>query len=148
MEKLGEQLARDRRAGDVLFLYGDLGCGKTCLARGFVRAFTKKPTLSVTSPTYLLVNTYDEAMDLPIVYHVDLYRLETVTEHDVAALGLAEAFERGVTLLEWPERLENQSMPVERLDVRIVYDKEDTEIRHVEFQPVGERWLECFALDN
>ncbi|CEG36475.1 family atpase [Plasmopara halstedii] len=144
MEKLGERLAQDRRAGDVLFLYGDLGCGKTCLARGFVRAYTKRSNLLVTSPTYLLVNTYDEAKELPIVYHVDLYRLETVTEQDTVALGLAEAFKRGVTLIEWPDRFEKQSIPNERLDVRILYDEEDIGIRHVEIQPKGERWDKIF----
>ncbi|TDH68811.1 hypothetical protein CCR75_001401 [Bremia lactucae] len=140
MEKLGEWLARNRRAGDVLFLYGDLGCGKTCLARGFLRAYTQQQNLIVTSPTYLLVNTYDETSKLPIVYHVDLYRLEVVTGQDVIALGLKEAFEQGITLVEWPERFEKHSVPTERLDVRISYDEEDSEIRHVELQPIGGRW--------
>lgn len=62
-----------------------------------MRAYTQQLELAVTSPTYLLVNTYDEARELPAVYHVDLYRLDAVTEQDVAALGLAEAFERGWT---------------------------------------------------
>ncbi|KAG7387775.1 hypothetical protein PHYPSEUDO_013674 [Phytophthora pseudosyringae] len=148
MEEFGEQLAQGRRAGDVLFLRGDLGCGKTCLARGFVRAHTGQPALAVASPTYLLVNTYDEAEKLPTVYHVDLYRLEAVTEQDAAALGLAEAFERGIALVEWPERFDEESVPPERLDVRISYDEEDPEIRHVELQPFGERWTKLFAADN
>ncbi|EEY64313.1 uncharacterized protein PITG_02866 [Phytophthora infestans T30-4] len=122
MEKLGEWLARDRQAGDVLFLKGDLGCGKTCLARGF-------------------------AAQLPTVYHVDLYRLDAVTEQDAAALGLADAFDRGITLVEWPERFEETSVPPERLDVRISYDEEDPEIRHVEMLPVGERWTKFFNED-
>ena len=78
----------------------DLGCGKTCLARGFVRAHTQQKELAVTSPTYLLVNTYDEAVDLPMVYHIDLYRLETMTEQDVTALGLIEAFARGRSMFD------------------------------------------------
>jgi len=72
-----------------------LGCGKTCLARGFVRGYTGQEEMAVTSPTYLLVNTYDEVKELATVYHVDLYRLDAVTEQDAVALGLAEAFERG-----------------------------------------------------
>ncbi|KAF4033006.1 Threonylcarbamoyl adenosine biosynthesis protein TsaE [Phytophthora infestans] len=146
MEKLGEWLARDRQAGDVLFLKGDLGCGKTCLARGFVRAYTGQKDLAVTSPTYLLVNTYDKAA-LPTVYHVDLYRLDAATEQDAAALGLADAFDRGITLVEWPERFEETSVPPERLDVRISYDEEDPEIRHVKMLPVGERWTKFFNED-
>ncbi|KAE8878501.1 hypothetical protein PF005_g15296 [Phytophthora fragariae] len=148
MEQLGQRLARGRQAGDVLFLHGDLGCGKTCLARGFVRAHTQLPELAVTSPTYVLVNTYDEASELPAVYHVDLYRLDAVTEQDVAALGLAEAFEQGITLVEWPERLDAESAPTERLDVQISYDEEDAEIRHVELKPIGERWSRLFEADT
>ncbi|KAL3674854.1 hypothetical protein V7S43_000778 [Phytophthora oleae] len=144
MEKLGERLAKDRQAGDVLFLHGDLGCGKTCLARGFVRKLTGHTQLAVTSPTYLLVNTYGEASDLPPVYHVDLYRLDIVAEQDTVALGLTEAFERGITLVEWPERFDEDSVPKQRLDVKISYDEEDTEIRHVKLQPVGERWTQLF----
>ncbi|KAH7488744.1 hypothetical protein PRIC1_007131 [Phytophthora ramorum] len=144
MEMLGERLARGRQRGDVVFLRGDLGCGKTCLARGFVRAHTKLEELAVTSPTYLLVNTYDEATDLPVVYHVDLYRLDAVTGQDATALGLAEAFEKGITLVEWPERFDEESMPTERLDVEISYDENDAEIRHVEFKPFGERWTKQF----
>ncbi|KAK1947521.1 tRNA threonylcarbamoyladenosine biosynthesis protein TsaE [Phytophthora citrophthora] len=144
METLGEQLAKNRQPGDVLFLHGDLGCGKTCLARGFVREYTRHKELAVTSPTYLLVNTYDEAVELPPVYHVDLYRLDTVTEQDTVALGLAEAFERGITLVEWPERFDEESVPKERLNVKISYDEEDAEIRHVELQPVGEKWMKLF----
>lgn len=144
MEKLGELLAKNRQAGDVLFLHGDLGCGKTCLARGFIREYTGHKELAVTSPTYLLVNTYDETGELPPIYHVDLYRLDAVTEQDTVALGLAEAFERGITLVEWPERFDEDSVPKERLDVRISYDEEDTEIRHVELQPVGKKWTRLF----
>ncbi|CAH0488008.1 unnamed protein product [Peronospora farinosa] len=145
MEMLGKRLARGRQAGDVLFLRGDLGCGKTCLARGFVRAHTQQKELAVMSPTYLLVNTYDEAVDLPMVYHIDLYRLEAVTKQDVTALGLLEAFEREITLVEWPERLDKASVPAERLEVQISYDEENTEIRRIELRPIGERWTKLFA---
>ncbi|CAH0519936.1 unnamed protein product [Peronospora belbahrii] len=79
------------------------------------------------------------------VYHVDLYRLDGMTEQDVAAVGLAEAFERGITLIEWPERLNEASVPAERLEVRISYVDGNTDIRRVELQPIGERWTKLFA---
>ena len=60
-----------------------------------MRAHTQQTQLAVPSPTYLLVNTYDDAPDTAAVYHVDLYRLSTVTEQNAAALGLAAAFEQG-----------------------------------------------------
>ncbi|CAI5713547.1 unnamed protein product [Hyaloperonospora brassicae] len=145
METLGERLAQGRQPGDVLFLQGDLGCGKTCLARGFVRAHTQLTQLAVPSPTYLLVNTYDDAPDTAAVYHVDLYRLSTVTEQDAAALGLAAAFERGITLVEWPERLDETSAPRERLEIRMSYVEGEFETRHVELRPVGQRWTSRFA---
>lgn len=72
----------------------DLGCGKTCFARGFVRELTDDAALQVTSPTYLLVNTYEQPASSEI-YHVDLYRLDSVSKQDMAALGLAEAFSKG-----------------------------------------------------
>uniref|UniRef100_M4BAB7 tRNA threonylcarbamoyladenosine biosynthesis protein TsaE n=1 Tax=Hyaloperonospora arabidopsidis (strain Emoy2) TaxID=559515 RepID=M4BAB7_HYAAE len=148
MELLGERLAHGRQPGDVLFLQGDLGCGKTCLARGFVRAHTQQKEMVVPSPTYLLVNTYDEAADVAVVYHVDLYRLNTVTEQDAAAFGLAAAFERGITLVEWPERLDEASVPRERLEVRISYVEEEPETRHVELRPIGKRWTNRFAMNT
>ncbi|KAF4316983.1 hypothetical protein BBO99_00007559 [Phytophthora kernoviae] len=136
MELLGERLARGRQSGDIIFLYG-----------GFIRAHTQQKELSVTSPTYLLVNTYDEASDLSVIYHVDLYRLDAVVEQDAAALGLSEAFKNGITLVEWPERFAAESVPDERLDVKIWYDEDDPEIRRVELRPNGERWQKLFATD-
>lgn len=59
MEDVGSILSRDTRAGDVVLLGGDLGAGKTCFCRGFVRARTGNLEQRVTSPTYLLSNTYD-----------------------------------------------------------------------------------------
>lgn len=53
--------------------------------------------------------------------------------------------ELGITLVEWPERLDEESVPMERLDIRISYDEGDAEIRHVELQPIGERWTKMFA---
>jgi len=69
MEGVGAILAEECARGDVLLLGGDLGAGKTCFSRGFIKCLTGDPTLRVTSPTYLLSNTYpivllgDEADD-------------------------------------------------------------------------------------
>ncbi|RLN90601.1 hypothetical protein BBJ28_00025809, partial [Nothophytophthora sp. Chile5] len=120
----------------------------TCFARGFIRAHQQLEELPVTSPTYLLVNTYDDSPSLPPVYHVDLYRLDAVTEQDAVALGLAEAFEQGITLVEWPERFAVDSVPSERLEVRISYDEQDAEARHIHFKPFGARWATRFASES
>ena len=65
MEHLGAALSSTTKAGDSLCLRGPVGAGKTCFARGFVRARTHNPRLRVTSPSYLLDNTYDTAQSPP-----------------------------------------------------------------------------------
>uniref|UniRef100_K3WTU4 tRNA threonylcarbamoyladenosine biosynthesis protein TsaE n=1 Tax=Globisporangium ultimum (strain ATCC 200006 / CBS 805.95 / DAOM BR144) TaxID=431595 RepID=K3WTU4_GLOUD len=139
MEQLGARVAGQCRRGDVIFLKGDLGCGKTCFARGFIRERTQNAAMQVTSPTYLLVNTYEQS-ESTCIYHVDLYRLESVGEQDMAALGLVDAFTNGLSLVEWSERLDEASVPSERLDVQITYDDDDDSVRYVSLHPFGPRW--------
>ena len=99
-EALGAALALVARGGDVLLLRGGLGAGKTTLARGFIMALTGED--EVPSPTYTLVQTYDgPGFD---IWHFDLYRLEN--ENDVWELGIEEAIEHNVCLIEWPGRIE------------------------------------------
>ncbi|MGI3127133.1 tRNA (adenosine(37)-N6)-threonylcarbamoyltransferase complex ATPase subunit type 1 TsaE [Nitratireductor sp. PBL-C9] len=95
----GEDIAVALRAGDVLALKGDLGAGKTTLARSIVRALAEDPDMDVPSPTFTLVQSYDARIP---VHHFDLYRLGEPDE--LEELGLFEAAEDGVALVEWPER--------------------------------------------
>ncbi|MCO5063806.1 MAG: tRNA (adenosine(37)-N6)-threonylcarbamoyltransferase complex ATPase subunit type 1 TsaE [Rhizobiaceae bacterium] len=97
--RLGADLALALRPGDLIALSGDLGTGKTTLARALIRAIAEDDTLDVPSPTFTLVQPYD--MRVP-VFHFDLYRLTSPDE--LEELGLAEALETGVGLVEWPER--------------------------------------------
>ncbi len=97
---LAGRLAAVIRAGDVIALSGELGAGKTTLARGLLAALGHGG--EVPSPTFTLVQTYPDLA--PPVAHVDLYRLEHPAE--VEALGLDDWLEGGGALLvEWPERL-------------------------------------------
>ncbi|CAK4134663.1 unnamed protein product [Aphanomyces euteiches] len=141
MEHLGSSLALQvpKRAGNVLFLVGDLGCGKTCFARGFVRAWCQDEQLDVTSPTYLLINTYEPPVDTKrsTLYHLDLYRLESVTATDAQALGLEDVFSTGTSIVEWPDRL--QDKPAERLEVHIEYTDAQDE-RRVRVEGYGSVW--------
>ena len=98
-EALGRALAARLRPGDVVALYGDLGAGKTTLARGILRGLGFEG--DVASPTFPIVLPYEQ-IDLP-VWHVDLYRIDDPAEID--ELALDEALEDGALLIEWPERL-------------------------------------------
>ena len=100
-EQLGAGLAARLKPGDVIGLKGDLGTGKTTLARAIIRAAMNDPNLIVPSPTFTLVETYDTP--LGPYWHFDLYRLETPEQ--VYELGWEEALAEGVVLVEWPERL-------------------------------------------
>ncbi|MCA0049592.1 tRNA (adenosine(37)-N6)-threonylcarbamoyltransferase complex ATPase subunit type 1 TsaE [Mesorhizobium sp. B283B1A] len=99
--RLGEDLALALRAGDVLALKGDLGAGKSTLARALIRTLADDAGLDVPSPTFTLVQSYDTRIP---VHHFDLYRLSSAAELD--ELGFDEALTQGAALVEWPERAE------------------------------------------
>lgn len=97
--RLGTALAQHVAAGEALLLSGDLGMGKSTLARGLIRALTR-PDEDVPSPTFTIVQFYEGPTP---VAHFDLYRLEDPEE--IEEIGLHEALDHGVVLIEWPERL-------------------------------------------
>jgi tRNA threonylcarbamoyladenosine biosynthesis protein TsaE len=111
---LGAALAPYLRQGDLVALAGDLGAGKTTLARGLIGAMGHRGP--VPSPTFTLVQHY-ETEPLP-VWHFDLYRIGHPNE--VIELGYDEARADGVVLLEWAERL-GAELPATRLDVELEY---------------------------
>ena len=96
---LGSKLIKVLTKGDVLAITGELGAGKTTLARGIIQA--EKGDIEVPSPTYTLVQIYD--MKNFELWHCDMYRLET--PKDAYELGLFDAFEDAVCVIEWPEKL-------------------------------------------
>ncbi len=109
-----EDVAAALAPGDLVALSGDLGAGKTTLARALIRALADDPRLEVPSPTFTLVQTY-EAGRLAIA-HFDLYRLADPGELD--ELGLDEALAAGAALVEWPERA-GRRLPARRLDIAL-----------------------------
>jgi tRNA threonylcarbamoyladenosine biosynthesis protein TsaE len=108
------RVAAVARPGDVIALSGELGAGKTCFARAFIRARSGSGDAAeeVPSPTFTLVQTYD----LPggPVWHFDLYRLRNAEE--AWELGIEDAFREGISLIEWPERL-GSLLPAQRLGI-------------------------------
>jgi tRNA threonylcarbamoyladenosine biosynthesis protein TsaE len=101
---IGATLADWLCEGDVVLLHGDLGAGKTTLAKGIAAALRVDEVVS--SPSFALVNEYDGGLLAPVtrLYHIDLYRLHGADE--LASIGLEEYLSPsdGVTLIEWPER--------------------------------------------
>ena len=99
MLKLGSMLAEVLVVGDVLALTGDLGAGKTTLSSGIIQALCGD--IEVPSPTYTIIQTY-ETQDFEL-WHCDLYRLNK--PDDIFELGLFEAMEENVCIIEWPDRM-------------------------------------------
>ena len=91
MEDIGGLLSLDSTKGDVILLNGDLGAGKTCFSRGFIRGRTGLENERVTSPTYLLSNSYSVDGGTTKIYHMDMYRLSG-SEEDNASLDLENVF--------------------------------------------------------
>ena len=100
---LGRRLAAALKPGDLLLLYGDLGAGKTALARAIVRTLMADPDLDVPSPSFALVQPYEG--NGRSVLHTDLYRIRDPREVD--ELGLFDRPE-SIVLCEWPEQADNE----------------------------------------
>jgi tRNA threonylcarbamoyladenosine biosynthesis protein TsaE len=120
---VGQCLGAWLGAGDVVTLRGDLGAGKTLLARGIARGLGVPASIPVTSPSFTFINEYDGRLHL---YHLDLYR---VTEPaDLETLPWREAlFGSGVAVVEWPERLEG-ALAGDRWDIELVISGEHSRV--------------------
>lgn len=130
-ERLGERLGQAARAGDVLALWGELGAGKTVLARGVAAGLGIDADL-VTSPTFIILREHATGR-LPL-FHLDLYRL---AQSDLGTTGWEEALEGGgVTVIEWPDRAGDQ-LPADRLDVRLEHIAESK--RRIVLEATGPR---------
>ena len=111
--ELGREIARGLPTHALVLLIGNLGAGKTTLAKGIVSGLGLADPDEVTSPTFTLIHEYGEGR----LYHIDLYRLDTAAQ--VAGLGFDEILSRdSVVLLEWGERFP-QSLPAERIEIHL-----------------------------
>lgn len=100
-QALGEKIGRLLRPGDTVLLRGNLGAGKTCLARGIARGWGAVERAS--SPTFALINEYHRP-DRSQLFHVDAYRLSGTM--DAVSTGLEDAVDAGqILVIEWPERV-------------------------------------------
>ncbi len=118
-KELANRIAAQSTIGDIYFLRGELGSGKTTFARFFIQEIArineKKIKEPITSPTYNLINNYNCGNNTTIC-HVDLYRLKTIKE--IEKIGFFEEIENKIVLIEWPEKVEK--ILKKRIDISFI----------------------------
>lgn len=134
-DQLGAALASVAKTGDCILLSGQIGAGKSALARAFIRALLG-PETEVPSPTFTLVQTYEHS-DFEI-WHADLYRLSDTQE--AVELGLTDAFDTAVTLIEWPDLLGDLA-PAHALSIHLTVQ----EASHTAVMSYGPDWSDRIA---
>jgi tRNA threonylcarbamoyladenosine biosynthesis protein TsaE len=138
MGDLGRRLAKLLRAGDLVMLSGELGAGKTTLARGLGEGLGVRG--AVTSPTFVIARVHPSLVDGPPLVHVDAYRLGGGLD-EMEDLDLDVSLPESVIVVEWGEG-KVEELTEDRLVVRIHRAVGDTtdEVRHVTVAGLGERW--------
>ena len=120
LEEISSKIKKKLAPGDVIFLYGEIGVGKTTFARLLINNYEKEKNLKISevlSPTFNIVFEYD-IKELTIK-HYDLYRL--MNGSDIKNIGLFEDLERTITLIEWPELIKEK--PANRIDLFLEYSE-------------------------
>ena len=148
---LGEHLGQWLKAGDIVLLFGDLGSGKTTLTQGLCRGLGLPRNEYVRSPSFTLINEYQGAIP---IYHIDLYRLDTIQE--IETLGLEEILlaEKSVSIVEWAEKLFPPTNPDaflsfeidKRVEIRIEINSETDRLLKIAPVNLGDRTLPTFPL--
>ena len=120
LEKISNIVKKKLVSGDVVFLYGEIGVGKTTFARILINNYEKEKNLKeseVLSPTFNIVFEYD--IKEFTIKHFDLYRLKN--DKDIKNIGLFEDLDQTITLIEWPELIKKK--PLNRIDLFFKYSK-------------------------
>ena len=133
-EKLGEQIGREAKPGEVYTLIGDLGVGKTVFTQGIAKGL--EITEPICSPTFTIVQEYEEGR-MPF-YHFDVYRIGDLEEME--EIGYDDYFfGQGICLIEWAELIE-EILPEKRIEVTIEKDLEKGfEYRKITIEERGEK---------
>ena len=108
------------KAGDIIFLYGEIGVGKTTFVRFFINHLERKNKIKksdVLSPTFNIVYDYD--VGNAKILHYDLFRLKNY--RDISQLGMFETSSEYIKIIEWPKLIEPK--PKDRIDIRFQYSK-------------------------
>ena len=115
----GREIASGLRAPVLVLLIGELGAGKTTLAKGIVSGLGAAPPEEVSSPTFTLIHEYGRD---PKVYHIDLYRLDRVPEMET--LGLEDLWDQpAIVLIEWGEKF-SRRLPPQRVEIHLEHVSE------------------------
>jgi tRNA threonylcarbamoyladenosine biosynthesis protein TsaE len=128
----GKKLGTLLKPGDLILLYGDLGSGKTTFVKGLAKSLEVNQDFYITSPSFSLINVYEGKYT---IYHVDLYRLDTLEVED---LGLWEYLNEGIVIIEWADRLKT---PLKDDYIEIFFEFLDYSKRKITFVGYGE-WQE------
>ncbi|MFO1243297.1 MAG: tRNA (adenosine(37)-N6)-threonylcarbamoyltransferase complex ATPase subunit type 1 TsaE [Rickettsiales bacterium] len=126
--QLGRTLAASFSQGNCILLKGEVGMGKTELARAIIRALCRDADLEVTSPTFTLAQDYSgfDAAGKPVsIWHYDLYRVEH--REELMELALDEAFAHSIVLVEWPENAPTHFWPEDAMIINITAGKNEFE---------------------
>ena len=119
-EKLSKKISKIIKPGDVIFLYGEIGTGKTTFTRFVINYFESKNRIKsseVLSPTFNIVYDYDIGKEK--ILHYDLYRLKNY--NDISQLGIFETSNESIKIVEWPEFIKPK--PNDRIDILFQYSK-------------------------
>lgn len=131
--ELGKKIAKNLKRGTVIVLTGDLGSGKTKLTEGILTYFGLQDEIS--SPTFTIVNEYNtESLD---IFHFDVYRLTDIDEF--IAIGGDEYFERGASIIEWGEIIE-EILPKDYIKVTFSRNLDEENVRNIQ--------IDCFGNTN
>jgi len=127
---LANQIISKIKVGDIIFVYGEMGVGKTTFIKYLINAFQKKNNIKlseVTSPTFNLLNEYE--INQVKINHYDLFRIKSVEE--VKNLNLFESYSKAITLIEWPQIIEEK--PKNLIEFKFNYE-DDHKIRSVQIK--------------
>ena len=119
-QNFSKKISKIINAGDIIFLYGEIGVGKTTFVRFFINHLESKNGIKnsdVLSPTFNIV--YDYSIGNINILHYDLYRIKN--PKDIYQLGMFETSQDNIKLIEWPEMI--QSKPKDRIDILFQYSK-------------------------
>jgi len=119
-QNFSKKISKIIRAGDIIFLYGEIGAGKTTFVRFFINNLESKNKIKksdVLSPTFNIV--YDYEVGIIKILHYDLFRLKNYS--DISQLGMFETSRKYIKIIEWPELIEPK--PKNRIDILFQYSK-------------------------